>query len=126
MRAGEHDITAFTAMNSQGSDETFFVAYAPVAVRSYRPSNSSEFARGVEAESNFVYFLALTQMEQSLVAPFEKVENDIHRTINIGVGVLCVTILIATSVVIYISYWVASSITEPMLYLLELIRHINQ
>jgi hypothetical protein len=61
-----------------------------------------------------------------LVAAFDQVEDDINVTIDVGIAVLSLTIVLATFAVIYISYWVAISIAHPMLYLLELIQHINE
>jgi hypothetical protein len=61
-----------------------------------------------------------------MLEPFDKIEDDAQKRMNVAIGILSVLIAAATIVVIYISHRVATSITEPMLYLLELTRSINR
>ena len=116
----------FVLRMDDGSDEQIFIAYAPVVVQSSHAENSSDFKRGVYLANNVIFFVALTETEASLVAAFEQVEDDMELTVDIGIAILSVTIVVATVVVVYISYVLTISITQPMLYFLELIQHINE
>lgn len=126
MKSGHTGNGAYTVQMDDGTEERMFVAYAPVTVTSYSPSDSSDFSSGVSETDTAIYYLALAETEASLVAAFDQVEDDISVTIDVGIAVLALTIVLATFAVIYISYWVAISIAQPMLDLLELIQHINE
>jgi hypothetical protein len=126
MKSGNTGNGAYTVRMDDGTEERMFMAYAPVMVKSCSPIDSSDFSRGVSENETAIYYLALAETEASLVAAFDQVEDDINLTIDVGIAVLSLTIVLATLAVIYISYWVAISIAQPMLYLLELIQHINE
>ncbi|CAB9506473.1 expressed unknown protein [Seminavis robusta] len=125
MESGKTGTGSYSVRMDDGAEETMFIAYAPVKLKSYSPVNSSDFSRGVSESHYTIYYLGLTETETALVSAFDQVEDDINLTIDIGILVLCITIFLATFAVIYISYWVAISIAQPMLYLLGLIRQIN-
>lgn len=108
------------------SNEEVFVAYHPVEVRSLRPVDASDFARGVEPYHELIYSLGLCEPAESLFKPFRAIEVKTHRQIKRAVSMLAVMILVASLFVVYISYLVTASITGPIIYLLDLIRRINR
>ena len=76
--------------------------------------------------SNVIYYLALAESEDDLQSSFDEVQDDMELIIDIGIAIMSITIVLATAMVIYISYLVAVSISHPMLYFLELICIINE
>jgi HAMP domain-containing protein len=126
MKAGEAKNETFIRKTSIGDDEKIHLAYAPVKVKSFHPVDSSDFSRGVNVSEYLIYSLGLAETETGMLEPFDKIEDDAQKRMNVAIGILSVLIAAATIVVIYISHRVATSITEPMLYLLELTRSINR
>lgn len=116
----------FSVRAQDGSDKRMFIVYTPVVVETYEPLNSSDFKRGMAKASNVIYYLALTESEDDLQSSFDEVQEDMEVIIDIGIGIMSITIVLATAMVIYISYLVAVSISHPMLYFLELICIINE
>ena len=125
MKAGETDLTSFVRTAEGGGEETVHVAHAPVIVKSIRAVNSSSFGRGVEVGDYLIYSLGLLETEKGLLKPFESIEDEMTRQLNWAIVVLAAGIFTSAVFVIYISYLLTVSITEPMLYLLDLIRCIN-
>jgi hypothetical protein len=126
MKKGEAGSTNFTRTTSDGGMETIFIAYTPVVVKTNRPLDSSDFASGVKVSEYLIYSLGLCTTEKSLFKPFEEIENDVAMQINMSTAILSFGIILAVLFIVKISYIVTSSITEPILYLLELIRCINR
>ena len=131
MKDGESDTKNFTRTKRALKDgyhknEDVFVAYHPVKVRSLRPIDSSDFTRGVEPYHELIYSLGLCEPAESLFKPFEKIEMEMHQQIKWAISILSVMILVACLFVVYISYVVTTSITRPIIYLLDLIRRINR
>mmetsp|Transcript_14759 Transcript_14759/g.36122 ORF Transcript_14759/g.36122 Transcript_14759/m.36122 type:complete len:457 (-) Transcript_14759:914-2284(-) len=58
--------------------------------------------------------------------PFVEIEETTRRQSNIAIGVMSIVILLAICIIVYISHILASSFTEPMIYLLGLIQYINK
>jgi hypothetical protein len=126
MKKGEAGTTKFTRTTSDGGAETVHISYAPVIVKSIRPLNSSDFASGIEGSEYLIYSLGLCETEKTLLEPFEEIKEDVTKQINVGIVILSIGIVVAILFIVYVSYIVTASITEPMLYLLELIRCINR
>lgn len=126
MQNGESGSASFVRTTLDGSLETVHVAFAPIKANVFVPVNGSDFSRGVNVSEFLVYSLALAETEEGLLAPFAKVESEIHKTIGIAIGVLACVIILSTAFVIYISNRITVSMTEPMIYLLQLIQHINK
>lgn len=125
MKAGKDGVSSFTRTKEDGDEEIVHVAYAPVNVKSIKAVNSSSFGRGVEAEDYLIYSLGLMETEKGLLKPFENIEKKMTRQLNWAIVVLAAGIVASAVFVAYISYLLTVSITEPMLYLLDLIRCIN-
>ena len=126
MKNGESKETSFTRKTQSEEVETLHVAYSPVYVTSVRPVNSSDYSRGVNREKIQVYSLALAETEEGILMPFQQIKASTKRQTNVAIGVLTVVIVAATLSIIYISHRLAMSFTEPMIYLLHLIRYINK
>lgn len=109
-----------------GVIETVHIAWAPVHAKVFVPLNSSDFSRGVDSSDFLVYSLALAEPEVSMVAPFSEAEAQVQKQIAIATAVLAFVIIFSTAFVLYMSSRISLSMTEPMIYLLELILHINQ
>lgn len=73
-----------------------------------------------------MYSIGLCETEESLEEPFITVINDVNKQVQFAVVVISAAIAVAIIVILVVSYFMTSSITEPMLYLLDLIRCINK
>jgi hypothetical protein len=80
----------------------------------------------VTVSDYLVYSLALAQSKASILKPFKAIEDRMYRSIRLAIISLSVVIAVAAFLVVYFSHRLASSITEPMVYLLDLIRSINR
>ena len=126
MKAGESLLSSFTRTMGDGTTEIVRLASAPVKLRSIKPINGSNFARGIEVNEYLIYSLALCETEDGLLKPFQVMEDQTSRQIRWAIFALAGVIALSALFVVFICYLVATSITEPMLHLLELIRRINQ
>jgi hypothetical protein len=126
MKEGQTGTETFQRRTKDGGMETIYISFAPVVVKSLAPVNSSDFSRGVLKSDYLFYSLAFAVRESSMMEPFNDLEYDIDVWFYITFLVLCVTIFLSTCFVFYISNVIAVSMTEPMLYLLEVVRHINR
>lgn len=126
MKNGGSGSAEFQRTAEDGSIETVHMYYAPVFAKDARPNNSSDISRGINVSDFLVYSLALAEPEQEMVAPFAHVEEEVHKQIHIAIAVLVFVILFSTAFVVYISNRITLSMTEPMIYLLQLIVHINR
>ncbi|CAB9499287.1 expressed unknown protein [Seminavis robusta] len=126
MKAGEANSDVFTMDGPDGLPVTMHIAYSPVNVKMFRQVNASDFTRGVEEIIHTLYSVALVEPEASFLLPFEQAEEDIQQVIRVGLAVLAIVIVIAAILVIILSQRITVSMTEPMQYLLELIRQINR
>lgn len=125
MKDGRDGFANFERTRSDRKTETIHMGYAPVVVKSYRPIDSSDISRGVQADSYLVYSVALAEPETDMLEPFDPVESEIQAQIRAATVVLCVLISLSTLLVAYFSHKVASSISSSMVYLLDLVRLIN-
>ena len=125
MQAGEPSSSEFIRAAKDGGVEKLHLAYAPVKLKSLRPLGS-DFRSGVEVSEQVIYSLGLCEVEKSLLEIFEEIREELSTQIGVAVVTLSLVIVIAVLFIVYMSYLVATSITEPMLYLLELIRCINR
>ncbi|CAJ1915438.1 unnamed protein product [Cylindrotheca closterium] len=116
----------FDRRKEDRSSETYFMAYAPVNVKSFDIVDSSDFSRGVKTSDFLIYSVGLANSKETMLAPFRGMEKKVNESITLAVIMLSVIVAFATLAVVYISRRLASSVTKPMLYLLELIRSINR
>jgi hypothetical protein len=125
MKHGESGIDEFWRKTNT-SQEKVIIAYSSVTVKSLRPTNASDFSRGVASSEYLVYSLAFAETESVIFEPFKQMQENVDRQINVSIGILSAVITAAACIVIYVSHRITASITEPMLYLLDLIRSINR
>ena len=126
MRAGKAGNGTFVWDPENGTPTTYHVAYRNVTIRRLTQVDSSDFSRGVLADNYGIYSIALAEPEASMLDSFEQAEDDIQSVIHIGLAVLCILIVVAACLVVWLSHRITISMTEPMYYLLELMRHINR
>ena len=126
MKGGEKGVSQFTRTNAGGEVETIYVAFAPISTKMLTPVNSSDISRGVESSDYLIYSLALAEVERGLLASFKDVEDQVSKQIDIAIVVLAFLIGFSIVIIFYISNRITVSMIEPMFYLLELIRHINE
>jgi hypothetical protein len=126
MKRGDMGSTKFVKEGSGESLQEMFIAYAPVSVKSLTPKNSSSFSEGVHSENLLIYSVAFIANIEWLLEPFEAIADEMENQRNVALLVLCSVIVLSSLLVVYISNSVAVSITKPMLYLVELIQHINR
>lgn len=125
MRAGKAGNGTFV-WDESGSPTTYHIAYRNVTVRRLTQVDSSDFSRGVFADEYGLYSIALVEPEASMLESFEQAEDDIQTVISVGLAILCILIVAAAALVVWLSHRITVSMTEPMYYLLELMRHINR
>ena len=126
MRAGNTSAGSFLMEEEDGSLVTIHVACAPVIAKSLRQVNASDFSRGVDLLDYYLYSLALTEPEASMLEPFDQATDDIHEVIRVGLAILGILIFMAACILVFISHRITVSMTKPMYYLLEMIRLINR
>lgn len=126
MKAGQNGTENFIRVGEDGSNEQIYISYAPVVVNTYTPVDSSDFSRGVFMSPYLLYSLAFAENEDKMLAEFFEIEDDIDTQFYITLAVLCLTIVVSTIFVVYISNVITVSMTEPMVRLLELVRTINR
>lgn len=126
MRAGGSGRREFSMVSASGSVEKMHIAFHPVDVKRLRPVNSSDFSRGIENSKYVIYSLALTETESALLEPFKETESEIRRQIRVAIAILSIVIVFSACFVLFFSHHITVSLTEPMYYLLELIKHTNR
>lgn len=126
MKNGESASTTFSRKMENGELETVHMAYSPVYVPSIGPINSSDFSRGVERSDYQIYSFAIVEPEEGVLKGFQGIENSTKKQTNIAIVVITLVIVAAALIVVYFSHRLAKSFTEPMIYLLDLIRYINE
>jgi hypothetical protein len=126
MKGGNTSTVTFERSTADGGMETVHLAFAPIIVPYLDPVDSSDFSRGAIAGSHLIYSLGLAETQGGILEPFAAIEADMQRQINVAIGILAAVIVAAMAASIYISYIVARSISEPMAFLLELIRSLNR
>lgn len=126
MRKGGSGVAKFERTSISGMLETIYIAYAPVTTRSVHPQDSSDFTRGINASEYQIYSLALCETAEGMLEPFVAISNQVDKQVNLAIVIIVTAILVALAMILYVSYLMTISITEPMFYLLDLIRCINK
>jgi hypothetical protein len=126
MKNGESAVTLFKRKKENGQLETMHIAYAPVSVPKITFINSSDYSRGVQRSDLLVYSFAIVEPEESVLIPFRAIEDTMKKQANLAIIVITAVILVASLLVVYFSHRLTKSFTEPMIYLLHLIRYINK
>ena len=122
---GSSQQASFSRKRSAGSVETVYMAYAPITTKVFVPVNATDIAYGVHVSDYLIYSLALAEPEAGLLHQFKEAEDEIQKQVAIAIVVLSFVIGLATVFIFYISNRITLSMIEPMIYLLEMIRHIN-
>lgn len=126
MKRGESKEAVFTRKRADRVIETIHMVYAPVYVTSIKQQDPSDYSRGVSRVKELVYSLGLLETEAQMLLPFREIEGATKKQSTVAVCVLVIVILLATGSVVYISHRLAASFSEPMIYLLSLLHHINK
>lgn len=126
MKQGLSGSADFVRTSLSGRTERIHMGYAPVEVKSFRALDSSDFGRGVEVKSYLIYSLALAEPETAILEPFQTIEETTTSQVRVSIIVISVLIALSSLGVVYVSRHVAASVTAPMLYVLDLLRLINQ
>jgi len=128
MKAGERGSDNFdgdvTGTPGQMMDQ-IIITYAPVILTNYRPVNSSIMASGVEKENTLVYSLGLAETQSDLLAPFQNLTDISQGRIVFYTVLLSALVVISTMIIIFIAFKVTSSMTEPIIKLLDVLKDIN-
>ncbi len=125
MKTGAEGNATFYRTTATGSQERVHIAFAPVAVQSFRSVDNTDFSRGLDASQYMIYSLALVEPETGIMERFDPIEEETQQQIRTAIGVLSTLLAVATIIVVYVSLHVTKSIAEPMVYLLEIIRSIR-
>jgi len=125
MKNGEKGTTEFVRTTADGGSEHLVISYAPSETRFLEATDASDFARGAVPVNEKIYSVGLVETRDSIFEPFDEAEDDMSRQLNASIAVLSCFVFAAVVLAVFVSYRVARSISEPMLYLLEMIRCIN-
>lgn len=126
MKNGNENLTEIARITPHGDVETIYLAYGPVAVKSFLPLDSSDFSRGIAVSEYPFFSLGLAETKQSILKPFEKIEASAQEQANIAIGILSVVMAAVVFVLVFTYHRLAKSFAEPILCLLEKIRFINR
>jgi hypothetical protein len=119
MSAGKSGSATFTRSTSTGRKETVRISYAPVFVKSYNVIDSSNFASGVEQESNLIYSVTLAAPEEPMLEPFHSVKVNTKSDVVISIAVIAALLALALLILVLVAYRVALSLIIPVLHLLK-------
>lgn len=125
MNRGEEGHASF-AMRKDGVEKEAYIAYAPVNVRELKATDSSDYSRGVIPSEQTIFSLGLVVTRDGVLEPFDQIEREMDQQTKVAIAVLTLLIFAAVLIVVYVSKVVATSMAEPMSYLLDLIRCINK
>eukprot|EP00934_Nitzschia_sp_Nitz4_P004295 Nitzschia sp. Nitz4//scaffold3_size479765//268429//273580//NITZ4_000112-RA/size479765-snap-gene-1.403-mRNA-1//-1//CDS//3329550794//4285//frame0 len=126
MKAGEAGGASFNRTTASGGQELVHIAFAPVGVESLRALNSSDFSRGLISSELLIYSLALAETEEGMMRGFAQIEETTDSAVQFAIAFLSTLLVLATTLVGFLSRHVARSITEPLVYLLETIKSIRK
>ena len=118
MSDGRSGSDTFTRSTPTGKEKVR-ISYAPVSVNSFRAIDSSNFASGVEQESNLVYSVALAAPEEPMLEPFLIVRDKTETDVTIAVVVISVLFVLALLILVYFAYRVTKSLIASVLHLLN-------
>jgi HAMP domain-containing protein len=121
MRNGMNGTEAYS--KSDGTEHT--VAYMPVKVKTMKSKNPASFGNGVDEYDTLIYSLGISISDADLLLPFTKIEGEINKQIASSVAGMVVLIIVASILVAIVAASVAVSITNPIISLLNIVRHIN-
>jgi len=124
MKAGKRGTGVFSSTIGNSRDQ-LKITYAPVVVSSYRPLNSSDVASGVEQQSIVIYSLAFLDSQDAIAKSIQGINEFSSETVVICIVVLSIVVVISTVLVVYIAFLVTTSMTEPILQLLDVMKDIN-
>mmetsp|Transcript_30884 Transcript_30884/g.92555 ORF Transcript_30884/g.92555 Transcript_30884/m.92555 type:complete len:1871 (-) Transcript_30884:814-6426(-) len=128
MRKGKEGNGTFNMVSSDegsGKDEYYF-SYAPVNVTSFRPVDDSDYTRGVKKYDSTIYSLGFAEPRKELTKLFQRNRARTQKFIYISIAALTVVILIATTLLVWISSRVTVSVTIPIIHLLGLLKNVNR
>eukprot|EP00986_Skeletonema_menzelii_P014832 scaffold10375_cov123-Skeletonema_menzelii.AAC.4 len=119
MSDGRSGSDTFTRSTSTGQKETVRISYAPVSVKSFRAIDSSNFASGVEQDSNLIYSVALAAPEEPMLEPFHSVRDKTEADVTTGIIVISVLLVLALLLLVNFAYRVTKSLITSVLHLLN-------
>lgn len=125
MKTGLQGNATFYRTTDGGRQERVHMAYSPVSVRTFRPLDSSDFSRGLNASDYLIYSLALVEVEDGTLETFDPIEDVTQQQITAAIVILSILLIVASVLIVYVSLRVTQSIAEPMVYLLDIIRSIR-
>jgi hypothetical protein len=115
MKNGESNMTHFTRMKNDGTEETLTFSFEPVTIRIIEPTKPDDFARGATFSRLLVYSVGIASFEESMRRPFEEREDEVYADIErIAVAYLCFVVILSILLLIF-TYRV--SIRHGMAYL---------
>lgn len=109
-----------------GEEELVNYNFDGVRLVSLSPVNASDFGRGVIETDAFVFSVVFGQTEQGVIDTFTNVSLALTQDLRIGLFVLISVIIVAFCIVVYVSWGVALSISEPIAQLWNLVTNINR
>jgi Mg-chelatase subunit ChlD/HAMP domain-containing protein len=123
MKTGETGSDVFTRTLEGGEEESLYLTFAPVYVRTVETVNGSDFSRGVTETDSIVYSLAMVVPEDDLTSAFDyNFEGDLWKLITIFLVISTITSMIAAIV----TSMVAIEITKPVMILCSIVDSINE
>lgn len=125
MRKGGTSTLEFLQNESDGSNQTQIVAYAPVNIRSAKALRADNFSRGINYTSEQVYSIAMVQKKEILEESIREFEAGIEDMRKFWIPIDVIFVIFITIVGAAITSSISVAITKPMIILLRIVRNIN-
>eukprot|EP00957_Ditylum_brightwellii_P205787 15345414-Ditylum_brightwellii.AAC.1 len=122
MKRGEHNVTQFTRVKNDTSEETVYISYAPVKVRNFFSQNSSDFSRGVEQYESMIYFIAFMVPQATR---FKDTVESLTMIVGLVGGIIFILIFLVTAIVAFFLSHITASITKPIIHISKEMKKFN-
>jgi hypothetical protein len=123
MKSGQSDTAVFLRTLQSGEQESIYVSFAPVTIRTMDSVNASDFARGVIENVSYIYSIAMAVPVDDMMSSFEKKNYD--RNLQTFVIIYIVVSTISSLLATLLLSKVAIEITKPVIILCNIIEKIN-
>jgi hypothetical protein len=102
MKNGESNITHFTRLKNDGTEETLTFSFAPVKIRIVEPMKPDDFASGATLSRLLIYSVGIASFEEVMRRPFEEREDEVYADIErIAIAYLCFVVFLSILLLIF-------------------------
>ena len=102
MKAGRAGNATFKRTSEDGTEQSFFIAFAPVVIQTMKPLNSSIFARGVNFSTSLVYSWGVVVRTEDLDVTFRGLEDEIESELQ-TMSLIFIAIVATTAILVTVT-----------------------